>query len=172
MAISEDLSVEARLRWLEKRAHIVDLLMLEAEYSRSWDFGTGTEWAAVFTEDGVFELSATSAVAPMVGVDGQRFEGAAALAAFRDAFTERWTMLHQMHLPALRVDGDVASAVVWFDCPVIARDLHAASLSREVGVYRVDYRLGPQGWRMTRRVEHPMVRQTGQFLGRPTFPPL
>jgi hypothetical protein len=167
----DDRSVESRLQALERRAHVVDLLLLEAEYCRSWDFGTGVEWAAVFTPDGVFELSATSAVAPMVGADVREFEGAAALAAFRDAFNERWTMLHQMHLPAIRVDGDRASAVVWFDCPVIAGDLGAASLSREVGVYRVDYERGAEGWRMKRRVEHPIIRQAGQFLGRPAFAP-
>ena len=167
-----DRTVEARLTALERRAHIVDLLMLEAEYSRAWDFGTGTEWAAVFTADGVFELSSSNAVAPMDGAPVQRFSGTTALAGFRDAFAEQWTMLHQMHLPAVRINGDRASAVVWFDCPVIAHDHRAVSLSREVGVYRVDYLLGPDGWRMTRRVEHPIVREAGQFLGRPTFSPL
>ena len=122
-----DRSVEARLQALERRAHIVDIMMLEAEYCRAWDFGTGAEWAAVFTDDGIFELSATSAVAPMSGSAAQRFEGTAALTAFRDAFSGSWTMLHQMHLPAVHVDGERASAVVWFDCPVIAVDAAAAS---------------------------------------------
>jgi hypothetical protein len=167
----DDRSIEERLLALEQRAHVVDLMLLEAEYCRSWDFGTGAEWAAVFAPDGVFELSVTSAVAPMAGVAARQFQGTSELAAFRDAFNERWTMLHQMHLPAIRVDGDRARAVVWFDCPVVAGDLAAASLSREVGVYRVDYRLTPAGWHMTRRVEHPIIRQAGQYLGRPVFPP-
>lgn len=162
--------VESRLQALERRTHIVDIMMLEAEYCRAWDFGSGAEWAAVFTDNGIFELSATSAVPPMTGSAAQRFAGTAELAAFRDAFTDGWTMLHQVHLPAIHVDGERASAVVWFDCPVIAVAEGAASMSREIGVYRVDYVLGSDGWRMSRRVEHPIVREAGHFLGRPTFP--
>ena len=146
--------------------------MLEAEYCRAWDFGTGAEWAAVFTDDGTFELSATSAVAPMTGSAAQRFEGTAALTVFRDAFSGSWTMLHQMHIPAVHVDGERASAVVWFDCPVIAVNAAAASMSREIGVYRVDYILSRRvgEWR-TGWSTRSFVKPANSWVDRHSRPP-
>ena len=166
--MSDARSLEERLAALEARSHIVDLLMLEAEYSRAWDFGDGEAWSKVFTVDGVFELVGAEGAAPMPGDPGQRFVGRTALAAFRDAFDSSWTMQHQMHLPSIKVEGDRATAVVYFDCPVNARSTKFGStLQRETGVYRVEYVLGSEGWRITKRVEYPTFRATSRMLARP-----
>ena len=56
-------------------AHLA-LLNLEGEYARTWDTGDAAGWAALFTDDGVFE---------MVGVGdlpGLRVEGSEQLAGF------------------------------------------------------------------------------------------
>ena len=44
---------ERRLAAAEDRLEIIDL---EAEYSRAWDSGDAKGWADVFTPDGVFEI--------------------------------------------------------------------------------------------------------------------
>jgi 3-phenylpropionate/cinnamic acid dioxygenase small subunit len=47
-------ALEARLEEAEARLAIMDL---EAEYARAWDAGDAEGWAAVFTEDGVFDMA-------------------------------------------------------------------------------------------------------------------
>jgi hypothetical protein len=164
-------SVEERLQALEERVQLLDILQLEAEYARAWDFGSGEEWANVFTADGVFELAGSEGVDPMPASASQRFEGRAALAAFRDAFSSAWSMQHQMHLPSITVAGDRATSVVYFDCPVSAQAVSRRSmLQRETGVYSVAYLRGADGWRMSRRVEHPTFRVASHFLGQPKLP--
>ena len=161
-------SLEERLLALEQRCHVVDILLLEAEYARAWDFGTGEDWANVFTNDGIFELAGSPGVDPMPAAPVQRFVGRAELAAFRNAFGTEWSMQHQMHLPSVKVKGDRATSVVYFDCPVGA---HAAGqrsmLQRETGVYSVEYLRGPEGWRISRRIEYPTFRVATHFLGQP-----
>ena len=73
--------LEERVLALEERSHAVDIFLLEAEYARAWDFGTGEDWAMVFTDDGIFELAGYAGVDPIPAVPGQRFVGRAALEA-------------------------------------------------------------------------------------------
>jgi 3-phenylpropionate/cinnamic acid dioxygenase small subunit len=47
-------ALEARLEEAEARLAIMDL---DAEYARAWDAGDAEGWAAVFTEDGVFDMA-------------------------------------------------------------------------------------------------------------------
>ena len=164
-------TLEKRLLALQARADVVDIYLLEAEYARAWDFGTGEEWANVFSEGGVFELTAVPGVAPLPGQPGQRFAGHAALAEFCNAFRADWTMQHQMHLPSVKIDGDRASSIVYFDCPIAAHSAGLQSMvQRETGVYHVEYVRGSQGWRMSRRIEYPTFRFSSRFLGVPGLP--
>ena len=161
--------LETRLQALERQGAIVDIMALEGEYCRAWDFGTGEEWAAVFTPDGVFEMAKTRNVPPVPSVDEFAVVGHEALAAYHTLLKKNWVVLHQMHLPAIKVDGDTAHAVVFFECPVLAADGGLALMSREIGVYEVDYVRTPDGWKMARRIEHAVFRDGASHFGRPDF---
>ena len=163
--------LQQMLSALQARADVVDIYLLEAEYARAWDFGTGEEWANVFSEEGVFELTEVPGVASLPGQPTQRFAGHTALAQFCNAFRAEWTMQHQMHLPSVKVDGDRASSIVYFDCPIATHSAgNSSMLQRETGVYHVEYVRVPQGWRMSRRIEYPTFRVSSRFLGAPSLP--
>ena len=80
-------------------------------------------------------------------------------------------MQHQMHLPSVKVKGDRANSLVYFDCPVGANAAGQRSmLQRETGVYSVEYVRGIEGWRISNRVEYPTFRVASNFLGQPGIP--
>jgi hypothetical protein len=159
---------EKRIVALEERVQILDILQLEGEYSRSWDFGSGEEWAGLFTEDGVFEMRSTVSVAPLPAGQGIEIKGRRALADFRAAFDSGWFFLHQMHLPSCRIKGESAEAVMFFECPIKASDVEGrTAISREVGVYKVQYRRTTEGWKIARRVEEALLRDSMFYFGRP-----
>lgn len=161
-------NIEQRLAALEDRVQILDLLQIEGEYCRSWDFGTGEEWASLYTEDGVFEMRGAASVAPLPGGQDVKIVGRQALAEFHAAFKEGWSFLHQMHLPSCRITGDAAEAIVLFDCPIKASDSTGrVAMWREMGTYRVSYRRTPQGWRIARRIEEAVLRDSQTFFGKP-----
>ena len=161
-------TILARLDELERKAVLLDILMLEGEYSRAWDFGTSQEWADLFTPDGVFEIPEKQTVAPLPGGGSMRLQGTAQLAQFHDAFGDNWLMLHQMHLPSVRLEGDRAKAVMFFECPIKASDNHGrAVLNRETGIYNVEYVKTAAGWKIASRVEHPVFRDGEHHFGRP-----
>ena len=150
--------MQSRLLALEEKTQVLDLFQLEAEYARRWDFGDGEQWAAVFTPDGVFEMAEIRNVAPLPGSGEMRLEGRDALAAYRNSFSAEWHFLHLFHLSSFRVRGDRAESVVFFESPVKATDEEGrAMFVRMTGVYRVDYRLTAEGWRMAKRIELPIT---------------
>lgn len=71
---------------------------LTARYNHAIDSGRAEEWAATFTEDGVFEPSA-----------GGRFEGREALAGFARAFAARFRVRHCTTDAVVEVDGNRAT---------------------------------------------------------------
>ncbi|WP_449469088.1 nuclear transport factor 2 family protein [Sphingobium chungangianum] len=90
---------ERRLAAAEDRLEIIDL---EAEYSRAWDSGDTDGWADVFTPDGVFEIT-KSGDQPTRLVTGTE-----ELAGFCAEVSEYYQGLHFNTAPRLRVDGDMA----------------------------------------------------------------
>jgi hypothetical protein len=162
------IDLEKRIAALEERVQILDILQLEGEYSRSWDFGSGEEWASLFTEDGVFVMRPAVSVAPLPAGQGAKIEGRGALAEFRAAFDSGWSFLHQMHLPSCRINGETAEAVMFFECPIKASDNEGrAAISREVGIYKVQYRRTAEGWKIARRIEEALRRDSMFYFGRP-----
>lgn len=160
--------IEERLRGLEQRVQVLDIFQLEGEYCRAWDFGSGQEWAELFLPDGIFEIPAASNVAPLPGNNPVQIEGRQALADFHAAFANGWQMLHQMHLPSCRIKEDEAETLIFFECPVKASDTDGrAMLSREIGIYQVNYRKTFEGWKIAKRIEHPIFRDALYHFGRP-----
>ena len=136
---------ERRLAAAEDRLEIIDL---EAEYSRAWDSGDTDGWADVFTPDGVFEIT-KSGDQPTRLVTGTE-----ELAGFCAEVSEYYQGLHFNTAPRLRVDGDMAWGQVHFQWIGIFRPGARHSGQRHAaGYYQVTYRRLEIGWRIERRVE-------------------
>jgi hypothetical protein len=138
-------ALEARLCELEARLAI---MQLEAQYAHSWDAGDAAGWAALFTEDGVFDLAS-------VGNQARRVvSGRAGLAAFCREINGFYKGLHFMHLPALRIDGDSARGLVHFQWLGLYRPSSTFHGQRHVtGYYDVTYRRVDGSWHMQYRLE-------------------
>lgn len=112
---------------------------LTARYNHAIDAGRAEEWAATFTEDGVFEPSA-----------GGRFEGREALAGFARAFSSRFKVRHCTTDAVMEVDGDRATQT----CYLLLLDRSDGVKVMSSGVYHDTLVRTPQGWRFShRRIE-------------------
>lgn len=146
---------EQRLRALEDRTAILDL---EAAYAITWDTNQPQRWAALFTEDGVFEMLAAGDLPHL------SFAGHDALAGFCREINTRWSGLHFMHPPQLEICGDRAQATVFFEYKYLNRE--AAAHTRQgsaSGYYRTTYRRTAAGWRISQRIEKPVMSQNTAF---------
>lgn len=142
----------ARLQLIEDRVAITDL---EADYAAHWDFGRPRQWAELFTEDGVFEMLAAGSMQPFKAV------GHAELQGFSETIIKNWKGVHFMHPPRLRLQGDQASALIFFEYRHVMRQDNGHTRQGVVaGYYHVDYLRTPQGWRMQRRVEQALFDDT------------
>ncbi|WP_157850986.1 nuclear transport factor 2 family protein [Gordonia phthalatica] len=155
--------IETRLRLVEDR---LEILNLEGLYAETWDFGDADGWAALFTDDGVFEmLSPTGEVTRTVA-------GTADLTAFCEDLNRTFQGLHLIHAPRVTLDGDIASAHIQFTFEAHrAHDLGFDQTS-VTDAYSVLYVRTTAGWRMKRRVERAMNRNSrtahpGSFALRP-----
>jgi hypothetical protein len=152
----------SKLQTLQGRVDILEarlaIIQLEAEYARSWDFGDGEAWAGLFTDDGVFEIG------PVGDRPCTQVKGSVELATYCRAFSAHTSGLHLMHLPRLVIEGDQAKGDLYFEFR-FQRSLEPPEsiLGTTTGYYEIDYRLTPKGWRMLRRVEHPVARDNRTF---------
>jgi uncharacterized protein (TIGR02246 family) len=138
-------ALESRLCELEARLAI---MQLEAEYARSWDAGDAAGWAALFTEDGVFDLASAGHQARRI------VNGRAALATFCREIDGVYKGLHFMHLPALRIEGNGARGLVHFQWLGLYRPSSTLHGQRHVAVYYdVMYRRVDGSWLMHYRLE-------------------
>jgi uncharacterized protein (TIGR02246 family) len=138
-------ALERRLTAAEDRLEIIDL---EAEYSRSWDSGDTHAWANLFTPDGVFEITRSGDQAHRV------VRGTKELAEFCAEVGDYYQGLHFNTVPRLRIDQDVAWGQVHFQWIGIFRPgaTHSGQ-RRAAGFYKVTYQRLEGRWRMDRRVE-------------------
>ncbi len=144
-----------RLRVLEDRNAILDL---EAAYAVSWDTNQPQRWAELFTEDGVFEMLAAGELPHM------RFEGREALRGFCRDVNTRWSGLHYMHPPQLEIGAEAARATIFFEYRYLNRETPAHTRQgTAAGYYQVSYRRTTTGWRISERIEKPVLSQTTAF---------
>ena len=129
---------------------------LEARYSRTWDMKLPEEWAAVFTDDGVFERQ------EVVGLPGLRRAGHAELAAFCTELNATSNYLHMMHSHEIDVHGDTATGTIFFECRKASTGRHPTT-GKTTGFYNVDYVRTDAGWRMRERRERHVFRDEGYF---------
>lgn len=145
-------SLEARLADAEARLAIIDL---EAEYARSWDAGDADGWAAVFTEDGVFDMAEVGSQARLVHT------GTSELAAFCREVDAFYKGLHFMHLPRLKVAGDTAYGRLHFQwMGLFNPNSHFHGQRHAAGYYDVTYRRINGQWRIQHRMEKAITGQT------------
>lgn len=133
-----------RLRAIEDRFAILDL---EAEYAYAWDLGTPWQWAEVFTADGVFEMLAAGSTSHT------RIVGSAALEAFCEQIRKNWSGLHYMHPPRLKIDGDRADSVIFFEFRHVMQTETQVRQGVTAGYYRTRYVRTGSGWRIQERIE-------------------
>lgn len=149
------LSLEARVDELEAT---LEIYRLEARYSRTWDLGLADEWAGVYTEDGTFERLEVKGVPALV------VTGRDALRGFCEELNAGANYLHMMHSHEIAVDGDSATATVFFECRRASPGEYPAR-GLTTGYYDTTYVRTPAGWRMHHRRERHVFREESSFVG-------
>lgn len=150
MTTDETRALLARMAELERT---VGVIALEGEYARSWDAGDAAGWAALFADDGVFE---------MIGVEGRDdvvHRGSAALEQFCTDMFGVFRGLHLMHLPAIRQDAAGVSSVINFRFDYAKASEQGHEIHEVTGKYDTTYVLTADGWRIQHRVERALSRR-------------
>lgn len=130
---------ERRLREVEDRLAILDL---EGRYARAFDSRDGEAWAALFTEDGVYQGRGYPPDSP------GRPTGRAQLAAYcSDA---AYDGLHLLHVPEIVIDGDEARSRVHLEFRATIRD-DGRPIDMS-GYYDVRYRRVDGDWLIAHRI--------------------
>ena len=138
------------------RAHLA-ILNLEGEYARTWDTVDPEGWAALFTQDGVFEML------PVGNTPGAFYQGRDALADFCQRINASYRGLHLIHVPSIRIEGLRAQGWIHFEF----RSIRGSTLGNVVGIYQVDYRMSDEGWRIEHRIEQAVARSSDDFAAIP-----
>jgi hypothetical protein len=131
-------------RQLSDRIEIADLL---TTYTRAVDTGEWDLLDAVFTPDARIDYTATG------GIQGAFPEVKAWLAEILPAFARRQHLLCQS---AVVLDGDAATATVYFANPMVSVHADVEHLFACGGYYHHDLVRTPAGWR-SRRVTQELV---------------
>ncbi len=146
--------LEARLAEAEARLAIMDL---EAEYARSWDAGDGDGWAAVFTQDGVFDMAQVGGQPPRVVIGREN------LASFCREIDATYKGLHFLHLPRLRIAGNDAYGRLHFEwIGLLSPNSRHNGQQRAAGYYDVKYRRVSGQWRICHRLEKAIAGEITQ----------
>jgi len=135
-------ALERRLRAIEDRLAICQI---EGAYSTAYDSGDGEAWAALFTEDGIYQGR------QLDGMPEQNFvQGRKALSEFCSSSPAR--CIHYMNIPDIAIDGDRAASRVNFSFRGVRVDEHGRTHVTEAeGYYDVAYLRTLEGWRIRRR---------------------
>jgi hypothetical protein len=133
-----------RMRAIEDR---LALLELEGSYARAFDSRDGEAWAALFTEDGVYQARGAAPGDP------RRPTGRAQLADY--CSHAPYDGLHLMHVPQLTIDGDDAYARIHLEFRGTFHTAANAGANSSVlmsGYYDVRYRRVDGEWRIAHRI--------------------
>jgi hypothetical protein len=160
-----DDDLEARVRQLEDRLTIIEL---EGTYARTFDEHRGDDWAALFTEEGVYQ--ARGALDGQTRVTVRDVEvprlvrGRVDLARF--CSSAPFDGIHFLHLPQITFgSGDRAKSRVHFESLTSFDDV-GNPFSRTMGYYDVSYvRANDGAWLIERRVTTTFGDVRGAFFG-------
>lgn len=148
--------LHTRVQALEDRLAIFEL---EGIYARAFDSRDGAAWAALFSEDGIYQARGAT---PHGG--GSFAKGRAQLAEF--CRTANYDGLHFLHLPQITFDGDRATSRVHLDFAGVFHGSDAPMI-RMIGYYDVSYVRVDGRWLIERRVTTTFARDTRQNFGYP-----
>jgi hypothetical protein len=146
-------SISERLAAVEDRLAIIEL---EGRYARAFDDHDGQAWAALFTDDGVYQSRGASPG------DGTYVAGRENLARFcTDA---KFNGIHFLHLPQVTLDRDRATSRVHleFFAAFYGDD---APYTRMLGYYDVAYQRCAGEWLIERRITSTFARRNGVTIG-------
>ncbi|WP_336951344.1 nuclear transport factor 2 family protein [Sphingobium aromaticivastans] len=138
----------------------LEIINLEGEYGPRWDSGDAQGWAALFAEDGVFEMVAAG------DMPASEFRGRQALARFCEDVTVHYRGLHILGVPSLQIGGDRARGRTHFHWVGFGNSGGDRHIQRQTSGYcEVDYVRTADGWRMAHRREKPTSTMIGQTYG-------
>ena len=149
-------ALDRRLRAVEDR---LEICQIEGAYSRAYDGAKGDEWAALFTEDGIYQGR------QLAGMGEQNFvQGRKALSEF--CASSPVNCIHYLNMPDIKIDGDDATGRANFTFRAFGTDDFGRVSSTEVqGYYDIAYRRTPEGWRIRRRFTVYFERRQGNSYG-------
>lgn len=140
---TSEASVAQRLDAHEQRSALFEL---EARYADTYDSVQPEAWAALFTEDGVYQSR------PRPGMElGNFAQGRAGLTRF--CREQVGTGIHTLHLPHITFHGDRAVSSIHFEWRSSHHDAYGRTHLRSLtGRYDVLYLCQAEGWRIRHRI--------------------
>jgi hypothetical protein len=148
-------SLEARLDRVEAALAIIQI---EGQYCRLWDSADAEGWASLYTDDGIFEAEPVDGGQPFVA------SGRSNLIRMCERFHEQSVGLHLIGLPDLEFDDEGARARLHFQFRGMSRK-GSPRIWDNFGLYDVRYVRLPAGWRISRRTERAVSRDTEVAFG-------
>ena len=124
---------------------------LIAEYAFRWDGKQSGDFAELFTEDAIMERRQDGALVP-----GSRLKGKAEILDYaRESHTGRLAdRQSRHHMTGIRFlelsDGEALTENLALITHQTAND--PVPVIRSTGIYRISWRLTPEGWKMSRRI--------------------
>jgi SnoaL-like domain len=148
-------SLETRLDRVEAALAIIQV---EGQYCRLWDSADAEGWAGLYTEDGIFEAE------PVEG--GERFvaAGRPSLITMCQRFHEHSVGLHVIGLPDIEFDDKGARARLHFQFRGMSKH-GSPRIWDNFGIYDVRYVRSALAWRISRRAERAVSRDSGAAFG-------
>ena len=149
-------ALDRRLRAVEDR---LEIYQIEGAYSRAYDGAKGDEWAALFTEDGIYQGRQLAGMGELNFVQGRK-----ALSEF--CSSSPVNCIHYINVPDISIDGDEATARANFTFRAFGTDSFGRVNATEAqGYYDVAYRRTSEGWRIRRRFTVYFERRQGTAYG-------
>lgn len=127
--------------WL---ADMMSLTNIEGAYGPTYDGRRGSEWADMFTEDGIYQARV------MNGQAGNFIRGRANLQKFCDE--QPWQGIHYMMTPQFEISGDTAVGRIHFQYRAVGVTGDRVAIRNSSGAYDVSYVKVEGTWRMQRRI--------------------
>jgi hypothetical protein len=151
-------TLEERLLLMEDR---LALLQLEAAYSSTYDSGNGEGWAALFTEDGIYEGRQREGMPEQNYVQGRH-----ALAAFCISDPLRGSCIHCAYLPDFTIGDDSAVGRIPFAFRRLGYNSHGQIFRRDtIGNYDTAYVKTTTGWKIRHRFTVVFEKTQSSFYG-------
>ncbi len=124
---------------------------LIAEYAFRWDSKRSAEFADLFTQDASMERRLDGILAAGSRLEGKRAILDYAVDSHNGRLADRQSRHHMSGIRFLELGEDTA---VTENLVLITHQTAAdpAPVNRSTGIYRISWRLTPEGWKMSRRI--------------------